>query len=231
MASFELSLDPKSSLNPLLWKGKDLQQPVHLALLRIAQAYWQYLDLDIAIEDIVITGSQANFNYTADSDIDLHIIVNYSDVNCDIEPSEFFDAKQKLWKSQHDIEIHGIPVEVYVEDSQASTKFARYSIVRSQWIDYPKLLKKTVNEHEVARLTLAWTKLISVAVKHPQTEQISKIKDMLWQYRKLGLARGGEMDTANLVFKQLRSAGITDLIRQTQKKLQDLDLSLESGSK
>ena len=34
-------------------------------------------------EDIIITGSSANFNYNPTSDIDLHILLDFKKVNCD----------------------------------------------------------------------------------------------------------------------------------------------------
>jgi hypothetical protein len=69
--------------------------------------------------------------------------------------------------------------------------------------------------------------LITTRLATKELDQISQVKDMLWGYRKAGLAREGEMGTPNLVFKTLRNSGVTDMLLAAVSKLGDLDLSLE----
>ena len=49
---------------------------------------------------------------------------------------------------------------------------------------------------------------------------------MIWQYRKLGLAKEGEFGTANLVFKTLRNSGILQRLVDKILELENQKLSL-----
>jgi hypothetical protein len=79
----------------------------------------------------------------------------------------------------------------------------------------------------VERLCLAWMILITTRLATKDLDQIRQIKDMLWSYRKQGLAIEGEMGVPNLVFKTLRNSGVTDMLLAAVRKLGDDELSLE----
>lgn len=228
MNHFEIPIDLHKELNPKLWKDGELRAPVQIALLKIARVYYKFLALDVPIVDIVISGSQANYNYTRHSDIDLHLIVNYSDVKCDMDVAELFDTKRKLWKEQHDIEIHGMPVEVYVEDTAKPAVSSTYSLLKNQWITKPQQPVMDFNEDLVARMIMKWVRAIKGALKTGDLEQIEMVKDLLWAYRKAGLAREGEFGTANLVFKFLRNSGASMHLLDTIRHLKDKNLSIET---
>ena len=86
-------------LNPSIWEGNKLKDKVAMKLMEIASNFVAYLDVEgFSIEDIIITGSMANYNYTEQSDIDLHIICDYSKLptNCPILSQEYFQAKKKI---------------------------------------------------------------------------------------------------------------------------------------
>ena len=228
MNHFEVPAQPHQTLNPKLWENDHLKKPVQLALLKIAKAYYKFLKLDVRLDDLIVSGSQANYTYGPHSDIDLHLIVDYNDVECDMDVAELFDTKRKLWKEQHNIEIYGMPVEVYVEDVNHPAVSATYSIVKNSWIRPPE---KTTAKPEVDRiesLCKAWMILITTRLATKDLEQIEQVKDMLWGYRKAGLARRGEMGVPNLVFKALRNSGVTEMVLRAISHLRDQDLSLEN---
>ncbi len=77
IAEFTDPIDLNKELNPALWQGSNLRTDVRVALLKIAKSYYNFLDIDVPIIDILVTGSQANYNYTRHSDLDLHLIVPY----------------------------------------------------------------------------------------------------------------------------------------------------------
>jgi hypothetical protein len=70
--------------------------------------------------------------------------------------------------------------------------------------------------------------LITTRLATKDLEQIEQAKDMLWGYRKAGLARQGEMGVPNLVFKALRNSGVTEMLLRAISHLRDQDLSLEN---
>jgi hypothetical protein len=227
MNRFEQPSELHQTLNPTLWDDGELKQPVQIALLRIAKAYWKFLGIDTRLDDVLVTGSQANYNYSKHSDIDLHLVVDYNDVECDMAVDELFKTKRDLWKAEHDIDIYGIPVEVYVEDLNRPAVSATYSIVKNMWIKPPQRMESKAEIDRIERLCLAWMILITTRLATKELDQIRQVKDMLWSYRKQGLAIEGEMGVPNLVFKTLRNSGVTDMLLAAVRKLGDDDLSLE----
>ena len=66
-----------------------------------------------------ITGSLANYNWNKKySDIDLHILIDYSKVDKRTDfVDNYFYSQKKLWNEEHkDLRIFGFPIEVYVQD-------------------------------------------------------------------------------------------------------------------
>jgi hypothetical protein len=213
-------------LNPKLWDGQDLEPKVQVALLRIAREFYEFLDFDAPLEDVQITGSQANYNYSPYSDIDLHLIVPFEGVSCDQPVEDMFDAKRKLWKSQHDISIHGIPVEVYVEDKATPVNGSSYSLLKNKWLDKPDIPHVHWDTEEIARETLVWLEHIRGAMGTQDLDRLHKVKSDLGHYRKHSLGQAGEFSTGNLVYKNLRNLGVVGLLMKAILKLEDRDLSI-----
>ena len=228
MNHFEQPAELHDTLNPVLWEDGHLKKPVQVALLRIARAYWEFLNIDTPIIDIIVSGSQANFNYSQHSDIDLHLVVDYGTVQCDLAVDELFKTKRDLWREEHNIDIHGIPVEVYVEDVSKPAVSSTYSILKDSWIKQPKPTEGVGDVDRIERLCKAWMILITTRLATKDLEQIEQVKDMLWQYRKAGLAKEGEMGAPNLVFKTLRNSGVTEMLLRSVSHLRDQALSLEN---
>lgn len=216
-----------SQLNPQLWDTDDhVKKDVQVALLRIAKEFYEFLAFDAPLEDVQITGSQANYNYSEYSDIDLHLIVPYSSVQCDQPVADLFDTKRKLWKERHDISVHGIPVEVYVEDTAKPATSSNYSILNDEWLKKPKKMTATWDEGRVSSETLIWLEHIKDALATQDLAKLEKVKADLSAYRKAGLARAGEFGEENLAFKNLRNLGAIAFLMSAALKLQDKDLSI-----
>lgn len=227
MNDFKQPTKLHKTLNPILWKQGRLKKDVHVALLKIAKAYYKFLSIDTPIIDIVISGSQSNFNYSKFSDIDLHLIVDYSSVQCDLAVDELFKTKRDLWREEHNITIHNIPVELYAEDSNSPAVSSVYSIIKDLWIKKPKHINRKPNIEKIQRLSLAWMILITTRLATKELDQIIQVKDLLWGYRKAGLDKEGEFGTPNLVFKTLRNSGVTEMLLTVISHLKDKELSLE----
>ena len=71
----------QNELNPKLWDGDQLKPGLRLKLLKIAQYFYEFLGIDAPIKGVILTGSNVNYNWTDTSDIDLHVLINYKDVN------------------------------------------------------------------------------------------------------------------------------------------------------
>ena len=114
-------------------------------LLEIADDFREFLGVtDLAIRDITISGSNAAYTYTPNSDIDLHLVVDMPD---DPVYRELFDAKKFQYNEQHDIKIGGADVELYVQDAdQPHISQGIYSLVNNNWLQVPRRVKSVVDD-------------------------------------------------------------------------------------
>jgi hypothetical protein len=216
-----------TELNPRLWDGDRLKSSVRGALLRIAEDFLEFIDIPVAVLDVVLAGGNANINYSEHSDIDLHIIADYDQVACDREVAELFDAKRLLYKRDHTIEISGIPVELYVEDHRTPAVSASYSILKESWIKKPPDHVPEFDEAEVKRMVAVWHKVIKGAILSGELETARKTMNLLRSYRKKGLkTRDGEFSVANLVYKSLRNDHTVEGLMTLINHLHDRQLSL-----
>jgi hypothetical protein len=92
------SFNLQDTLHPKIWvqNGEKLNPNVRKNLLEIAYQFIDSFDLDVVIDDIIITGSIANYNWSKYSDIDVHILVDYNQFNKRLKDTyvEYFDMKK-----------------------------------------------------------------------------------------------------------------------------------------
>ncbi len=212
-------------LNPKLWSGNELDPKVKDALLDIAQAFEEFIDLRVPIVDILITGGQVSYHYTEQSDLDLHLVIDYDQVDCDQEVSELLDSKRLLFKQQHKIEIRGIPVEPGTEDLNKPSVSAAYSILKDQWIRQPKNHGGQIDDENIKKQSLQWSKIIKAVLGQNDLETAKKVLKLLRKYRKIGLKQTGEYGVENLVYKTLRNQGLVQKLSDQVNSNLDKKLS------
>ncbi len=195
-------------LNPKLWKGQELDPKVKDALLDIARAFEEFIDLRVPVVDVLITGGQVSYHYTEHSDLDLHLVIDYDQVDCDQEVAELLDSKRLLFKQQHSIQIRGIPVEPGTEDLNNPSVSAAYSLVKDQWIRQPKNHGGQIDDIKIKKQSLQWSKIIRSVLGQNDPEMAKKCLKLLRKYRKIGLKHSGEYGVENLVYKTLRNQGL-----------------------
>lgn len=228
MRKFELGFEEHSELNPRLWEGDVLRPEVRQALLRIARDFKNYIDIDFPLVDIVVTGSQTGYYYTGHSDLDLHLVVNYKQVDCDRELDELFDTKRHLYNRNHNITIRGIPVEVYVEDAEEPAAGPAWSLGLNRWLRPPTAqAPKHLDLEKIQTKTKMWAKIIDHAIASKDVKILEKTQKLLKKYRVLGLKKTGEFGVANLVYKTLRNSGILAKLSLHIERAQDQTLSLK----
>lgn len=212
-------------LNPKLWDGDQLRPEVADKLRAIAKAFEEFIGVDIKVIDYTITGSNANYTWTAHSDLDLHLIIpgKASD-----EERELFSAKKGLWSEQRNITIKGLPVECYVQgEDEPHHSTGVYSIARGEWVVEPKKVKPRIDDSAIEAKKDALLRMSENALLSKDLVKLRAAKEKISQMRKAGLERAGEWSVENLVFKIMRNLGIIDQIAERIEELEDAELSLE----
>lgn len=215
-------------LNEKIWDGDRLKSDVRRRLLKIAKLFADYLNVpNFKLIDVLLRGSLANYNYTRYSDLDLHLVTDYKDLNCDIV-EEFYKAKKTIWNDQHDITIYGYEVEAYVEDfDEVNVSEGTYSVLNDQWIKHPQHRPPKINSGAVLSKAHSLMHAIDTEIAQRDADELGKIFDKIKKMRKSGLDRSGEFSTENLAFKLLRNQGYIDKLARIKTAIQDKELSLK----
>lgn len=219
-----------TQLNPKLWLDEDLKSEVHVKLLMHAREFIKSLKMDsLPLVDIIITGSNTNLTYTPQSDLDLHIIVDMDKVyNGSPLVQQFFDSKKRLWNHTYNVELYGIPVEIYVEDNDETVKGNVYSLMTNRWLVRQPITQTKYDDRSVrAKFNYLKRTVDRLMDQADSKDDLTRLMDRLRKYRQAGLDKHGEMSTENLAFKALRNSGYIDKIRERQVELTNNLLSLD----
>jgi hypothetical protein len=201
--SFKLSDAVKfhPRLNSRLW-GRDehLLPEVREKLLAIAADFQETLGIrDLSVKDITISGSNAAYSYTPQSDVDLHLVVDMPE---DSVYQELFNAKKYQYNDEHDIKIGGAEVEVYVQPAnQPHHSQGVYSIKNNNWVSVPKRKKTDIDDSCVRSKVEDLSARIQSAVKTNSEERMERLWNKIKIMRQTGLAKNGEFGCENLTFK------------------------------
>ena len=216
-------------LNPKLFHGQQLRPDVDEQLKVIAQDFLSELGVkDLDVKDITISGSNAAFSYTPNSDLDLHILVDLSQYSDDAVYQELFHAKKNLYNESHDITINGIPVELYVQDaSEPVVSLGEYSILKNKWIRIPSKRRSNLDQTATKQKYEKLAKIAEYALHSKDLSKVKNVLDTIKRYRQAGLDVGGEFGPENLAFKMLRSQGVITKLYDLRDKLHSQRLSIE----
>ena len=222
----------KDELNPKIWENFELDENIKENLLQLANDYFDYLELgDIELRDVVFTGSLANYNWSDYSDFDVHLVFDFSKVDDNRElVQKYLDAKEKVWKLQHDIKIIGFEVELFCEDlghDRISTGV--YSLMNDEWVVKPTRADFVPDEELIrskAEKFMSQVKDIEDDIEsggdlEDVAEKIKKLWKKIKDSRKAGLQKDGEFSVENLVFKLLRRNGYIERIIKARRLAYD----------
>ena len=225
--NFQELIDPNPhhhELNPVLWDNNSLRKEIRFKLIKIARHFAEYLNVPrLHLKDVTLSGSSAGYNYSSYSDIDLHLVVSKTDGN-----DELFTAKKNLYNSEHDLEIKGIPVELYVQPADQKHHSAGiYSVLDDKWIVEPVHEEPTISPKDIRAKARNYAGKINTAIRSGDINKCRETMDSLKRLRKAGLESKGEQSVENLAFKLLRARGQIDKLRKYITKLESAELSLK----
>jgi len=233
----------KDELNPEIWTNPDspsdtkMKEEIRLQLIEIADKFIEFLGYDIFVQDITMTGSLANYNWSEYSDIDLHIMYDYKESGPEEELfKDLFKLKKTLFNSTHDITVKGYEVELYVQDTnEPHYSTGVYSVLYDEWVEEPEQENVTIDTDVIKGKVEQWQDMIDTVIEDVEEgdedletsiEKIDKLKDKIKKYRQCGLEDEGEYSYENLVFKFLRRNGYIQKLFDFQNDLLDKSLSL-----
>jgi hypothetical protein len=228
----------KDELNTKLWDDFKLEDEVREQLLTIAQDFYEKVELSADVVDIVLAGSLCNYNWSEKySDFDLHVIIDFDDVDDNFELVEkACDYAKKVWNAQHDIKIKNYEVEIAIQDNDDLDKAIEggrmggvFSLLNNRWIKRPERVDFEPDEKLISEK--AKTIMMSVDDIEEESEEdkyeafdekISKVWKKIKDYRQSGLeSESGEYSVGNLVFKLLRRNGYVGKIMELKRKVYD----------
>lgn len=228
------SIQMHDTLSPLIWdENEKLKPDVRKALLMNAQRFIEFCDAEnLKFNDVILTGSMANYNYNENSDLDVHVILDFNQISENKEfVGDFFKLKKQLWADKLPIQIKGHDVEMYFQDSaEKHHSTGTYSLVRNEWVDKPT--KKIINidtadvQLKSAGLMNAIDDLETNMNEEDFLKKYETLKDKIKKYRQAGLDKSGEFSTENLVFKVLRNTGYLGRMTELKNGYLTQELSL-----
>jgi hypothetical protein len=207
------SFEKNPTLEPHFWQDDKLDSKISRRLKRIAQDFLDGLDMPIDMIDLRFTGSLANYNWSRYSDVDLHIVADFSKIDEDTElVKSFFDASRMRWNDLHRIVIYGYEVEIYVENvGDEHRSSGVYSITEDEWITAPNSedvhfdfsVARRKSDDVITQINM----IEKFAKKNPRAtlSSVERLKSKIRAMRKAGLMSAQqEFSAENIAFKILR---------------------------
>jgi len=223
-------------LCPDIWDKKDeeyvMKADVQERLMQIVEDFInEYLaeaELSLRIQDVILIGSGTNYNWTPYSDLDLHVVVDYDELDMDEKYAGIMlTAIKTNWNKSHEIKVKGHDVELYVQNvNEEPESVSVYSVQDKVWLKKP--VRKTI-KFDKPLIKKKYTLLkgeIEKAINSKDDDELRIILAKLYKFRQAGLDKKGEFSTENLVFKILRAQGLLDVMKSYSAKIYDEEMTL-----
>lgn len=225
------------NLNPRFWTDGRFDKNVRNSLVDIALDFYSNLQTNAPLEDIQITGSITNYTYTKNSDIDLHLRIDFKKANKnDKLVFMAFDGEAYKWRLKHDITLKNHPVEIFVEDTSIQPHKTKsiYSILKNGWIKKPVYNPPEIDQQNVDKKYEFYKKEIDFLIREKDKndcrivlksilKRAKNLKNKLSESRRecMKSEEGFDFCIENLVFKKLRDAGYLDKLNDLKAETYD----------
>tara|TARA_R100001509_G_scaffold49741_2_gene27107 strand:- start:91 stop:1125 length:1035 start_codon:yes stop_codon:yes gene_type:complete len=215
------------TLNKKFWsEDKEFDPEIRKKLMSITNDFIDKLNLeDVKIHDVTLTGSNSNYNYNKYSDLDVHVLIDYKDINEDEDlVKKALDGQRFMWNLRHNIELRDHGVEMYMQDKdEPHIASGLYSLMNDKWITEPSYNPPSIDKRDVYKKAKTFQDDVRIlkeklnAVKGESAKDLhdkaNNLKKKISNMRRSGLDREGEFSIENLAFKILRNTNaIGDLI-------------------
>ena len=217
-------------LNPNIWDGLKLKPEIKEKLLQIGKDFYTDTETDAPLKDILFVGSLANFNWSDTSDFDVHVVIDFKDVDENVELVEkLVNALKSKWNDEHDIHLKRHNVEVYIQDiTKENRSSGVYSLIQDKWLTEPQKENVIIDKEKIQQKYNDYVRKINSGIKSQDIEKLKTIVKDVYDMRQSGLDKSGELSTENLVFKILRSRNYIEKLKTEINKLYDKAQSLNN---
>jgi hypothetical protein len=226
-----LTLRYHEELNPIFWIHDKLKPEIRDHLLLIAKTWQEFAKIpNYIVEDIILVGGNANYNYTEHSDLDIHFVIHKDQMDAAPEfVDEYLKDKKELWSKIHDVKVKGHDVELYAQDINDPYQKDQgvYSLKNDEWLVHPHHVRVDYdNPHLLHKIDHLKNRIDDLISGGANEFSFKTLKDKIKNMRVAGLKKSGEFSYENLVFKELRNSGYLDKMNDHMEQMKDASLSL-----
>jgi len=223
------------TLNPKIWTGDVMHSKLRTGLLKIANAFYKFIDVDAEVCDIILIGSNANYNWTQYSDIDLHVVINYMQAGSNLHfVKKYMQTKKSLWNFRHPLKYKNIPIELYVQDSNENlhSSVGVFSVMHNKWLNKPKATLISVDDASIEQKARPFEfEIDAIKESDPKaSKKIARLKKRLKRLRQSGLDAEGEYSVENMAYKHLRNKGYIERLNRLEQKITLGRLTIETAN-
>ena len=219
------------TLCPDLWNEYlRLDSKVRMNLLQMAYDFYGKTNLLAPVLDVYLMGSIANYNWTTDSDVDVHVIINYAQLQMPEKTAiKTVKTAGAQWNIEHEVTIKGHKVEMNLQNATEQKPYVTgiYSLVKNQWIRKPLKMSPQVDRNILKVQYQSMRGYVQNALNSKDREQMKAAKKYLDAYRQYGLDTYGELSYENLVFKILRARGVIKKLKDGIVSVYDKAMSVD----
>jgi hypothetical protein len=221
-----------NELNPDIWNGDVLKENLRDGFLKIATSFYDFLNINAEMLDVILIGSNANYNWTEHSDIDLHVIINFFDIGTNLHlVKEYLQAKKSIWNTNYPLKYKGMNIELYAQDLNENlhSSVGIYSIAHDKWIQKPSYQMISIDDDIIKQKADPYAyEIDALSIKDDNLDiKIKNILRRLKNLRQSGLDANGEYSVENLAYKYLRNKGylerLKDMLRATTMGQLDIE--------
>ena len=232
------SIEKHDELNQDLFDGEDLKPEVKDKLLEIVDKFKDNLkesDIELEIIDVLFVGSNASYNYTDNSDIDIHIVADTSiyDDKEDLA-TKLYEAYKRIFNSKYDPLIYGHEVEVYVDSNENHANSNGIYSLNTGWVKKPDNdTIPDISDELLAKLedlVRDFKDKYGDVSKMESVDEVDDAIDSIYKERQASILKDGEYGIGNLLFKEVRNCGLLKQLKDRKVELENQEMSLNEES-
>lgn len=218
------------TLCPALWnESLQLDPAVRSGLLKVAKDFYEKTGFKAPIIDVYLMGSIANYNWTPDSDADVHIVIDYDQLQMPKETvKEVVRTVASQWNAEHEVTVKGHKVEINLQNVKEQKPHVTgiYSLKSGQWIRQPVRQNVQINKMLVQTKYKAMKKYVEAVINSGDRDAMKQAKKYIDAFRQYGLDTAGELSVENIVFKALRAKGLLTQLKNSIVQVYDKEMTV-----